>query len=617
MAGYVSKHTGKTIDAAVDAVLAGGTGGSVAVDDTLTQAGAAADAKVTGTKIAALSEEKVDKQQGADNALKLLFVADDGNVSTVSAESGVEVQMKGDETDESIIVNLWKPDNYEPGSFSNSGNKYAGDGTALRSAEWIEVTPGAEYSAYFIKQPQLGMSLFFYDADGNFLEKKWAGGTLYHFTATGIKYVNFVVSSWYSKHPDDGVLPQMMLWRTTSTDLPTEYVEYGRYDKPRLLAPGVARNSTDILAVRRAAFDGQFLNIAYSTIHKGIINSTEHFMTASKLGFNTLKCDVQPTSDGELVLCHDAGYTFDGNGRILQTMDEGNNTPIISMTAAEVAALEFAGAQDAQDYYSHPCFLEDFVRICKERGKVAFITIRDDHIPDVVAPKLLEIVQKYSMVSRTIVNSFNLESLKAVRNLNKEIYLHQIGTRNQVLTKARVDQIDALGNAMLGIYMHPTTAGSTVLAESAEAIQYAQRKGVRVLGANSQTYAEYNECIVNGLSGTQIQYAILPYNRELLTFSVAVSGGVAAFTNTGSAERYTGEAVLGADEITVRNIKLQGSARNFPDGILPIWMKYLPHRMEIVSTSGQTCNVTYSTHAWHITAANIAAADTYKVYIEI
>ena len=60
MANYVSKHTGKQIDAAVDAFLAGGgTGstGSVEVDATLTQSGKAADAKETGDKIRTLESK--------------------------------------------------------------------------------------------------------------------------------------------------------------------------------------------------------------------------------------------------------------------------------------------------------------------------------------------------------------------------------------------------------------------------------------------------------------------------------------------------------------------------------------------------------------------------------
>ena len=98
MANYISKHTGQQIDAAVDAYLAGaGTGGSVVVDATLTQQGAAADAKATGEKIAALSAEiaaqatdKIDKNQGESNVGKILMVGTDGNLFlTEMPESGV------------------------------------------------------------------------------------------------------------------------------------------------------------------------------------------------------------------------------------------------------------------------------------------------------------------------------------------------------------------------------------------------------------------------------------------------------------------------------------------------------------------------------------------------
>ena len=57
MANYNSKYSGAQHDAAVAAFLNGTGGSSVAVDATLKVSGAAADAKVTGDKIAALTEE--------------------------------------------------------------------------------------------------------------------------------------------------------------------------------------------------------------------------------------------------------------------------------------------------------------------------------------------------------------------------------------------------------------------------------------------------------------------------------------------------------------------------------------------------------------------------------
>lgn len=52
------------------------SGGSVDVDDTLTKAGYAADAKAAGDAI----EKKIDKAQGVENAGKVLGVGEDGNV---------------------------------------------------------------------------------------------------------------------------------------------------------------------------------------------------------------------------------------------------------------------------------------------------------------------------------------------------------------------------------------------------------------------------------------------------------------------------------------------------------------------------------------------------------
>ena len=571
--------------------------------------------------VASLSEE-IDELKatggggdwGADNALKLLYVAEDGETAVMGAENGVEVQTRGDETDESIIVNLWQPDNYEWGSINAStGGIY--DSTAnMRTKDFIEVTEGAEYSVYCFNFTNGGTTVVCYDADKARVSSKYFSG-VYHFAATGIKYIKIQTAQWSQYRPDK--IPQWMLWRTTSSDIPAEYVEYGRYDKPRLVAPGVARNAADILANRRAAFDGQMLHIAYSTIELAIINSAEHFLTASKLGFNALKCDVQPTSDGELVLCHDPGYTFDDNGRILQSYDANNFTAINTLTAAEIAEKEYAGQQYAQGYYTHPCFLEDFIRICKEKGMVAFVTIRDDNIPDVVAPKLIEIVKKYGMEDHTIVNSFNINSLKAVRNLHKTIYLHQVKNYESVLTNAEVDAIDALGNAMISMYVYPASTGTEKLTASESAIAYAKMRNVRVYNGQIFTYEQYQESITRGISGVQIAKPILPYKRELYTFKVKVENGAASFVNSFGAQRFTANVSSDADKITVSNIAMLGSTRGFPDGILPIWMYYLPYTMSIKSASAQNCNVTYSNHAWHITSANIAADDTYTVCVEI
>ena len=82
--------------------------------------------------------------------------------------------------------------------------------------------------------------------------------------------------------------------------------------------------------------------IAYSRLDdgdKGPINSEEHLRYCASLPYTTLKADVQPTSDGGLVLCHDKGFTF-SDGRIV-TYDKNDSTPINSLTTAQCLSLEY------------------------------------------------------------------------------------------------------------------------------------------------------------------------------------------------------------------------------------------------------------------------------------
>ncbi|MBQ3951061.1 MAG: ATP-binding cassette domain-containing protein, partial [Oscillospiraceae bacterium] len=87
-------------------------------------------------------------------------------------------------------------------------------------------------------------------------------------------------------------------------------------------------------------FDGKFLVIAYSSISGGPpINTKEHFAYCAEHGFDGLKTDVRITSDNKIILCHDAGFTFDQNGRITN-YNASDNTPIHDLTYAECVALE-------------------------------------------------------------------------------------------------------------------------------------------------------------------------------------------------------------------------------------------------------------------------------------
>lgn len=66
--------------------------GDAKIDDTLEKPGYAADAKAVGEKIDKLSKEKVDKDQGAKNAGKLLYIGADGIVVPLTLGNGLKIE---------------------------------------------------------------------------------------------------------------------------------------------------------------------------------------------------------------------------------------------------------------------------------------------------------------------------------------------------------------------------------------------------------------------------------------------------------------------------------------------------------------------------------------------
>lgn len=117
MANYVSTHTGAQIDQAVAAVLAGNAGGSsVSIDKTLTQEGAAADAKATGERLNQLFE-------GIEALKNENIVTLTGNVITANVDEGTIVTVDIDGGENPGIVHMGKnfcPDLNQP-NFSQNG----------------------------------------------------------------------------------------------------------------------------------------------------------------------------------------------------------------------------------------------------------------------------------------------------------------------------------------------------------------------------------------------------------------------------------------------------------------------------------------------------------------
>lgn len=246
------------------------------------------------------------------------------------------------------------------------------------------------------------------------------------------------------------------------------------------------------------------LNIAYSSIGRKPINTIAHFTDAAvNYGYNVLKCDVRPTSDGELVCCHDAGFTFDGNGKIT-TYDSANATAIRSVTAATVLGYSFPTGE-------HPCLVGDYLDICRKYGKVAFVTIRNEYMY-VVIPKLLEELRIHNMTYSSIINCMTYESLVQWRQQDTNVMINYTLNAGVAINKAQIDRAIGLGYCSLCAF--GLTSSATQPNNSCD-FEYARANGIRLLQAIAYKEGSPEACYEMGYDGCQIGYAWNPVSQGL------------------------------------------------------------------------------------------------------
>ena len=255
----------------------------------------------------------------------------------------------------------------------------------------------------------------------------------------------------------------------------------------------------------KSRFDEQFNYIAYSKLssNDAPANTAEHFINCAKQDFTALKGDVRNTADRGLIMCHDAGYTFDGNDKIT-TYNSSNNTPINTLTVAECKALTFADQYDGQD--CHPIDFDTYVKICKKYGKIAFVTVRDEDIDTVVAPYVIATLKKYRMLDRAIINSFNLATLSKFRTFDSSIMLSLVLEHNTAPMISTVDAVLTLGNCIINLFDVPLpndTTLDTVLTGYDPVIQYAINNNVMIYEAQT-TNAQTDTLLNHGITGSQM-----------------------------------------------------------------------------------------------------------------
>ena len=238
------------------------------------------------------------------------------------------------------------------------------------------------------------------------------------------------------------------------------------------------------------------LNIAYSSIGRKPINTVEHFTDAAEnYGYNALKCDVRPTSDGELVCCHDAGFTFDSNGYIT-TYNSSNQTKIHDVTAETCLSYSHRTGE-------HPCLVGDYLAVCRKYGKVAFVTIRNEYM-DVVIPKLLEELRIHNMTHSTIINCMTYESLVQWRQQDQTVMINYTLNAGVAIDQMQIDRAVGLGYCSLcGFGLNSSQMEPNHTCD----FEYARENGIRLLQAIASKEGSPEACYALGYDGCQIAYA--------------------------------------------------------------------------------------------------------------
>lgn len=141
-------------------------------------------------------------------------------------------------------------------------------------------------------------------------------------------------------------------------------------------------------------------------------NTLASFKKALEAGVDGIECDVHLSKDGYVVVCHDPTLdrTTNGTGMIkdltwreLQALDAG------SWFSQEFSGERIPGLADLLELVSG---YDITLNIELKTGKVAYEGLEE---------AVIELLKKYNMVERSVISSFNLESLAKVKALMPRI----------------------------------------------------------------------------------------------------------------------------------------------------------------------------------------------------
>ena len=178
----------------------------------------------------------------------------------------------------------------------------------------------------------------------------------------------------------------------------------------------------------------------YLTAHRGITavapeNSLPAYQKSVELGFYSAECDIRLTKDGHWVLLHNG----DVNGRFCQM------GAVEDMTLEEVRQLRFKNGSNfwAYENLGMPT-LEEYLDVFTGSSTRPQIEIKSENYDQLHT--ILEVVEAKGLTEQSIIISFDLEQLKAIRKLNKDIELWYLIDK---IDEKNIAEAKELGNTWL------------------------------------------------------------------------------------------------------------------------------------------------------------------------
>lgn len=193
----------------------------------------------------------------------------------------------------------------------------------------------------------------------------------------------------------------------------------------------------------------------YLTAHRGITavapeNSLPAYEKAVELGFYSAECDIRLTKDGHWVLLHND----DVNGRFCQM------GAVEDMTLEEVKQLRFKNGSNfwAYENLGMPT-LEEYLDVFVGSTTRPQIEIKTENYDMLYT--ILDAVEAKGLTKQSIIISFDLKQLKAIRALNKDIELWYLIDK---IDEKNIAEAKELGNTWLSPNLAANDTASIQLA---------------------------------------------------------------------------------------------------------------------------------------------------------